>query len=106
MYGEFLQMCVPTTGEELWLDGGNELPLQRLGEGALGVLDRDAPLFDPTQQPQEVAVTQQVRRLKLPADAWKRIFHDFNSGRHNHIFQYKATRFSSYLQRLQRHQAV
>lgn len=61
-------LCVPTAGEELRPDGGNELALERLGEGALGVLDHDVSLFDPTQQPQEVAVTQQVRRLKLSVD--------------------------------------
>lgn len=62
-------MCVvPTAGEELRPDGGYELALERLGVGALGVLDRNGPLFDPTQQPQEVAVTQQVRCLKLPVD--------------------------------------
>lgn len=64
----FRRVCVPTAGEELRSDGGNELALQRLGVGALCVLDRNVPLFDPSQQPQEVAVTQQVRCLKLPVD--------------------------------------
>lgn len=63
-----MYVCVPTTGEELWPDGGNELTLKRLGIGALGVLDCNVPLFDPAQQPQKVAVAQQVRCLKLPAD--------------------------------------
>lgn len=61
-------VCVPTAGEELRSDGGNELALQRLGVGALCVLDHNVPLFDPSQQPQKVAVTQQVRCLKLPVD--------------------------------------
>lgn len=61
-------VCVRTAGEELRLDGGNELALQGLGVGALCVLDNNVPLFDPSQQPQEVAVTQQVRRLKLPVN--------------------------------------
>lgn len=64
-------MCVPTAGEELRFDEGNELALQRLRVGALCALDRDVPLFDPPQQPQKVAVTQQVRRLKLPVNAQK-----------------------------------
>lgn len=59
---------VPTAGEELRPDGGNELALERLGVGTLGVLDHNVPLFDPTQQPLKVAVTQQVRCLKLPVD--------------------------------------
>lgn len=61
-------VCVPTTGEELRPDGGNELALEGLGVGALGVLDHNVPVFDPTQQPQKVAVTQQVRCLELPSD--------------------------------------
>lgn len=61
-------MRVPTAGEELRSDGGNELTLQRLRVGALCVLDCDVLLFDPSQQPQKVAVTQQVRRLKLPGN--------------------------------------
>lgn len=62
---------VPTTGEELWPDGGNDLALERLGVGALGVLDNEVPLFDPTQQPQKVAVAEQVGGLKLPVDIKK-----------------------------------
>lgn len=61
-----LNQAVPTTGEELWPDGGNVLALERLGVGALGVLDHNVPLLEPTQQPLKVAVTQQVRCLKLP----------------------------------------
>lgn len=61
---------VPTACEELWPDGGNELALERLGVGALGVLDCNVPLFDPTQQPQKVAVAQQVRCLKLPVNVY------------------------------------
>lgn len=61
-----LNQAVPTTGEELWSDGGNVLALERLGVGALGVLDHNVPLLEPTQQPLKVAVTQQVRCLKLP----------------------------------------
>lgn len=49
---------VPTTGEELQPDGGDQLALQGLREGALCVLDADVSLFDPSQQPQQVAVTQ------------------------------------------------
>lgn len=58
---------VSTAGEELRSDGGDELALQRLWVGALCVLDRDVPLFDPSQQPQQVTVAQQVRCLELPA---------------------------------------
>lgn len=61
-----LNQAVPTTGEELWPDGGNVLALERLGVGALGVLDHNVPLLEPTQQPLKVAVTQQVGCLKLP----------------------------------------
>lgn len=61
-------VCVPTAGEELQPDGGNKMALERLGVGALGVLDHDVPLFDPTQQPLKIAVAQQVRCLKLPVD--------------------------------------
>lgn len=50
--------AVPTAGEELRPDGGDELALQGLREGALCVLDGNVPLFDPPQQPQQVAVTQ------------------------------------------------
>lgn len=57
---------VSTAGEELRSDGSDELALQRLWVGALCVLDRDVPLFDPSQQPQQVTVTQQVRCLELP----------------------------------------
>lgn len=64
-------VCVPTTGEELRPDGGHELPLKRLWVGAFGVLDCNVLLFDPAQQPQKVAVTQQVRRLKFPVNLWK-----------------------------------
>lgn len=52
-----VQVRVPTTGKELRPDGGNELTLKRLGVGTLGVLDCNVPVFDPTQQPQKVAVT-------------------------------------------------
>lgn len=76
-------VCVPTTSEELRSDGGNELALERLGEVALGVLDRDAPLFEPTQQPQEVAVAQQVRRLELPVEVQKHLFKMKAFRRHN-----------------------
>lgn len=60
------QTRVPTAGEELQPDGSDQLALQGLWEGALGVLDGDVPVLDPPQQPQQVAVTQQVRRLELP----------------------------------------
>lgn len=56
-----------TAGEEL-RSGGEELALEGLGVGALGALHRDAPLFDPAQQPQEVAVAQQEGGLELPGD--------------------------------------
>ena len=59
-----LNQAAPTTGEELWADGGNGLALERLGVGALGA--RRVPLAEPTPQPLKVAVTQQVRCLKIP----------------------------------------
>lgn len=61
-------MYVRTTGQELWLNGGDELSLERLRVGALGVLHSNVPVFDPAQEPQEVAVTKEVRCLKLPGD--------------------------------------
>ena len=63
-----LGVCVLTTGEELWSDGGNELALEGLWIRALCVFDRNVPFFDPTQQPQKVAVTQQKRCLEVPRD--------------------------------------
>ena len=63
-------MCVLTTGEQLRLGGGDELALQGAGVGAAGVLHPHVVVFDPVQQPQQVAVAQQVRRLELPEVTW------------------------------------
>lgn len=66
-----LGVCVCTTGEVFRPEGGHQLPLERLWVRALGVFDSDVSLFDPAQQPQKVAVTQKVRRLKVPVEEMK-----------------------------------
>lgn len=64
----FVLGVIPTAGEELWPEGGYKLTLEGLREGALCALHSDVSLFDPTQEPQQVAVTKQERRLKLSGD--------------------------------------
>lgn len=80
---------VRTTGEELLLDEVDALALERLRVRALGVLDGDVPLFDPAQQPQKVAVTQQVGGLELPEAQQQSVSRgvnqtniDFNAAKH------------------------
>lgn len=63
-------VCILTTGEQFRLGGGDELALQGAGVGAAGVLHPHVVVFDPVQQPKQVAVAQQVRRLELPEVTW------------------------------------
>lgn len=65
-------MDVRTTGEHARLHGGDQLSLEGLRVGTLGVLHRNVPVFDPAQQPWKAAVTQQVRSLKLSGENRKR----------------------------------
>ena len=64
-------VCILTTGEQFRLGGGDELALQGARVGAAGVLHPHVVVIDPAQQPQQVAVAQQVRRLELPEVTWR-----------------------------------